>query len=158
MTGWLDQPELEVAGVDAAVVGREVADEVAALARRGCGVTALDLAAGDVDLFDLPDEWRGAFGLVVDVGVGPTLPADRRDTAMQSVASLVGPGGYLVVTLLLATSDTASRTWDGPPWALAPSELAAYAAAGLERVGLDHPPVGEDEPAMEVRLVMRRPA
>lgn len=145
-------------GVDAVIVGHGVADEVAELARRGCRVTSVDLTDGDVDLLDLPDRLRGAFGLVVELHSVQSLPASDRDAAMQHVASLVGPGGFLLATTLLATSDTASRTWDGPPWALAPSELAAYAAAGLERVGLDHPPVDEDEPAMEVRLVMRRPA
>ena len=121
-------------------------------------MVALDLAAADVDLFDAPGDLRGEFGLVVAVRTVESLPASHRDAAMQHVASLVGPGGYLVATLLLATSDAAARTWDGPPWAQAPSELAAFAAAGLERVGLDHPPVGDDQPAMEVRLVMHRPA
>ena len=118
----------------------------------------MDLTADDVDLFDLPADLRGAFGLVVEVRTIQALAASRRDAAMQQIASLVGSGGYLVATPLLATSDAAARTWDGPPWALAPSELAAFAAAGLERVGLDHPPVDDDQPAMEVRLVMHRPA
>lgn len=139
------------------VVGHRVADEAAELARRGCRVTTVDLTADDVDLLDLPADLRRAFGLVVEVRGVESLPASQRDGAMQHVASLVGPGGYLVATLLLATSDTASRTWDGPPWALAPSELAAFAAAGLERIGLDHPPADDDQSAMEVRLVMRRP-
>lgn len=174
VTAWLDQPGLDVDGVDAVVVGCGLGDEAADLARRGCRVTAFDISPTAVDwarrrfpdldvdwqvldLFDLPDALVGAFGLVVEVRTVQSLPADRRDEAMHRIASLVGPGGYLVATLLLATSDTASRTWDGPPWALAPSELATYAMAGLERLGLDHPPGQEDQPAMEVRLVMTRP-
>ena len=175
MTSWLDQPGLDVAGVDAVVVGCGLGDEAADLARRGCRVTAFDVSptAVDwarrrfpdadvdwrvVDLFDLPDELVGAFGLVVEVRTVQSVPPDRHDDAMRAVASLVGPGGFLLATLLLATSDTAARTWDGPPWALAPSDLATYAMAGLERVGLDHPTGAEDDPAMEVRLVMQRPA
>lgn len=174
MTSWLDQPGLDVTGVDAVVVGCGLGDEAADLAARGCRVTAFDVsptavdwarrrfpdAAVDwqvLDLFDLPAAMRGAFGLVVEVRTVQSVPPERRDEAMQAVASLVGPGGYLLATLLLATSDTASRAWQGPPWALAPSDLATYAMAGLDRVGLDHPTGSEDEPAMEVRLVLQRP-
>lgn len=174
MTSWLDQPGLDVAGVDAVVVGCGLGDEAADLARRGCRVTAFDVSPTAVDwaqrrfpdvdvdwrvldLFDLPEELAGAFGLVVEVRTVQSVPPERRDAAMHAIASLVGPGGYLVATLLLATSDTASRAWQGPPWALAPSDLATYAMAGLDRVGLDHPTGAPEEPAMEVRLVMTRP-
>lgn len=174
VTAWLDQPGLDVTGVDAVVVGCGLGDEAAELARRGCRVTAFDISPTAVDwarrrhpdadvdwrvldLFALPDDMRGAYGLVVEVRTVQSLPASRRDEAMHAIASLVGPGGYVVATLLLATSDAASRTWEGPPWALAPSELATYAMAGLERVGLDHPGGQQHEPAMEVRLVLQRP-
>lgn len=174
VTAWLDQPGLDVAGVDAVVVGCGLGDEAAELARRGCRVTAFDISPTAVewarerfpdvdvdwrvlDLFALPDGMRGAYGLVVEVRTVQSLPASRRDEAMLAIASLVGPGGYLVATTLLATSDTASRTWQGPPWALAPSELATFAMGGLERDGLDHPQGQDDEAAMEVRLVMHRP-
>lgn len=118
----------------------------------------LDVDWRVLDLFDLPERMRQAYGLVVEVRTVQSLPAERRDAAMRAVASLVGPGGYLVATVLLATSDAASRTWQGPPWALAPMELATYAMAGLERLGLDHPTGAQDAPAMEVRLVLQRPA
>jgi SAM-dependent methyltransferase len=174
VTDWLDQPGLDVTGVDAVVVGCGLGDEAADLARRGCRVTAFDVSPTAVewarrrfpdvdvdwrvvDLFDLPDDLLGAFGLVVEVRTVQSLPADRRDEAMHAVAALAGPGGYVVATLLLATSDTAARSWSGPPWALAPSELATFAMAGLERDGLDHPTGQQDEPAMEVRLVLHRP-
>lgn len=173
VTSWLDQPGLDLTGVDAVVVGCGLGDEAADLARRGCRVTAFDVSptAVDwarrrfpdldvdwrvVDLFDLPDDMVGAYGLVVEVRTVQSLTSPRRDVAMQQIASLVGPGGYLLAVLLLATSDAASRTWQGPPWALAPSELASYAMAGLDRLGLDHPAVGDHEPAMEVRLLMQR--
>ncbi len=174
VTSWLDQPGLDVAGVDAVVVGCGLGDEAAELARRGCRVTAVDISATAVawarrrfpqldvdwrvlDLFALPDEMRGAYGLVIEVRTVQSLPVDRRDEAMLAIASLVGPGGYLVATTLLATSDTASRAWQGPPWALAPSELATYAMGGLVRDGLDHPRGQDEQAAMEVRLVMHRP-
>ena len=91
----------------------------------------------------------GGFRLLVGHDVQEQVEWERRLRK-----SLIGA---VVATLLLATSDEASRAWEGPPWALAPSELATYAMAGLERVGLDHPSGQQDEPAMEVRLVLTRP-
>lgn len=180
--GWLDQPGLDVVGVDAVVVGCGLGDDAAELARRGCRVTAFDISPAAVawardrfadltveepapggitwevaDVLGLPDRLVGAFGLVVEVRTVQSLPGTLRDAAMQGIASLAGPGGWVVATTLLATSDEASRTWEGPPWAQAPAELAAWRVDGLERISLDHPPVDADREAMEVRLVLQRP-
>lgn len=180
VVGWLDQPGLDVTGVDAVVVGCGLGDDAVELARRGCRVTAFDLSetavawarerfADDLadlpgsvawqvaDVLDLPDRLVGAFGLVVEVRTIQSLPATVRDQAMLGVASLVGPGGWLLVSTLLATSDEAARTFPGPPWAQAPAELAAYLADGLERVSMEHPDADPDAPAMPVRLLLRRP-
>lgn len=180
VVAWLDQPGLDVAGVDAVVVGAGLGDDAAELARRGCRVTAFDVSPTAVewarrrfddepfrhpihwevaDLLDLPDHLVGAFGLVVEVRTVQSLPGTLRDDAMLALASLVGSGGWLLATTLLATSDAAATGWQGPPWAQAPAELAAYRAGGLERVALDHPPVdpAAPPPAMEVRLTLHRP-
>ncbi len=173
LRGWLDQPGLDVTGVDAVVVGCGLGDDAAELARRGCRVTAFDVSPTAVDwarqrfpdlevrwevadVLDLPDHLVGAFGLVVEVRTVQSLPGTVRDAAMQGIASLVGPGGWLVATTLLATSDEAARRWEGPPWAQAPAELAAYRVGGLERVSLDHPPTDPDRDAMEARLTFQR--
>jgi 2-polyprenyl-3-methyl-5-hydroxy-6-metoxy-1,4-benzoquinol methylase len=180
VVGWLDQPGLDVTDVDAVVVGAGLGDDAAELARRGCRVTAFDVAPSAVawardrfahtsfrhpitwevaDLLDLPDHFLAAFGLVVEVRTVQSLPGSLRDEAMLGVASLVGPGGWLLASTLLATSDATATGWQGPPWAQAPAELAAYRAGGLERVALDHPPVDTSAPppAMDVRLTFRRP-
>ncbi len=177
---WLDQPGLDVTGVDAVVVGCGLGDDAVELARRGCRVTAFDVAPSAVawararfadelaelpgsvswevaDVLDLSDHLVAAFGLVVEVRTVQSLPASMRDRAMLGVASLVGPGGYLLVSTLLATSDEAARTWQGPPWAQAPAELAAYRVDGLERLSLEHPATDPARPAMDVRLVLHRP-
>lgn len=160
--------------MDAVVVGCGLGHEAADLARRGCRVTAFDLSPtaiawarrehADVDVdwrvadvLDLPADLVAAFGLVVEVRTVQSLPPGDHDAAMTAIASLVAPGGWLVATVLLATSDEVRRTWQGPPWPLAPSDLATYAAAGLTRDGLDHPPATDDD-TMEVRLVMTRGA
>lgn len=174
LTGWLDQPGLDVAGVDAVVVGAGLGDDAAELVRRGCRVTAFDISPTAIDwardrfadlaitwevadVLALPSHLVGAFGLVVEVRTVQSLPTSVRDAAMQGIATLVAPGGYLVVTTLLATSDEAARRWEGPPWALAPAELTAWRAAGLDRLALDHPPATVGQDAIEVRLTYQRP-
>lgn len=179
LVGWLDQPGLDVTDVDAVVVGAGLGDDAVELARRGCRVTAFDISPTAVawaqertrgatyrhpidwrvvDLLELPADMVGAFGLVVEVRTVQSLPGSIRDEAMLAIAALVGADGWLVATTLLATSDEAARTWEGPPWAQAPAELAAYRAGGLERITLDHPPLVEPAPpAMDVRLVLHRP-
>ena len=177
LLSWLDQPGLEVAGSDALVVGCGLGDDAAELARRGCRVVAFDLSesavawaeqrfadadfAGScefrvVDLLDLPDELVASAGLVVEVRTVQSLPERLRDDALRAVASTVAPGGMLVHIGLVATNPRAAATWEGPPWALAPDELRAYDAAGLQRLDLAHPPdAGGD--AMEVVLTLQRP-
>lgn len=172
VTGWLEAPSVEVAGRRAVVVGCGLGGDADAVHAAGYDTTAFDVAPSAVDwarrrlpaevdvrtadLLDLDEDLVGAFDLVVEVRTVQSLPGVVRDAAMTAVASLAAPGGAVLVVTLLATSAEAAKRWDGPPWAQAPSELATYRAGGLERVALEHPdPAGE--PAVEVRLTMRRP-
>ncbi len=171
---WLDDPVVQPPGRRAIVVGCGLGDDAAELARRGFEVVAFDVSEAAVDwartrvgadgidwhtadLLAIPGEWHGAFDLVIEVRTVQSLPGVVRDAAMQAIGSLVAPGGVVVAVTLVATDADTARDWAGPPWAQAPSELAAYRAAGLERVALEHPdPQGEA--AMEVRLTLKRPA
>ncbi|MFP5310578.1 MAG: class I SAM-dependent methyltransferase [Actinomycetes bacterium] len=174
---WLDQPGLDLTDVDAVVVGCGLGDDAAALAERGAHVVAFDVAdtavrwaaerfadptwPGSVewrvaDLLELPDDLVGSGGLVVEVRTVQSLPEPVRPAALAAVASLVGEGGLLLHVGLVATSPAGAARWQGPPWALAPDELRAYEAAGLERISLAHPGrAGED--AMEVVALYERP-
>lgn len=174
MVDWLDEPVVAPPGPRAVVVGCGLGDDAAELARRGFEVVAFDVSEAAIDwarervgadgidwhtadLLALPDEWHQAFDLVVEVRTVQSLPGVVRDAAMQAIGSLVAPGGVAVAVTLVATDADTARNWSGPPWAQAPSELAAYRAAGLDRVALEHPdPQGQ--PAMEVRLTLTRPA
>lgn len=174
LLAWLDQPGLEVAGSDALVVGCGLGDDAAELARRGCRVVAFDLSATAVawarrrhrdvdvswrvaDLLDLPADLVASAGLVVEVRTVQSLPEEARAEAMAAIATTVAPGGVLVHVGLVATSPRSAHEWEGPPWALAPDELAAYERAGLRRLDLAHP-ADADAAAMEVVLTMERPA
>lgn len=156
------------------MVGCGLGDDAVELARRGYEVVAFDVAESAVawarerfpkagvdwrvvDLLDAPDDLVGAFDLVVDVRTVQSLPGVVRDAAMHAIGNLAAPGGVVLAVTLVAASNEVSRSWQGPPWAQAPSELAAYRAAGLERVALEHPDADE-RGAMEVRLTLQRPA
>ncbi|MFA9429820.1 class I SAM-dependent methyltransferase [Egicoccus sp. AB-alg2] len=170
---WLDDPVVEVPGRRAVVVGCGLGDDAAELARRGFSVVAFDVSPTAVDwarrrfrradvdwrvadLLDLPDDLVGAFDLVVEVRTVQSLPGVVRDAAMHAIGTLTGPGGVVVAVTLVAGSNEVAKAWQGPPWAQAPSELAAYRAAGLERVALEHPDPDE-RGVMEVRLTLQRP-
>jgi SAM-dependent methyltransferase len=171
VTGWLEDPVVPPPGRRAVVVGCGLGADALALHERGYEVTAFDVAPSAVDwarqrlpgpvrvqvadLLDLPDDLVGAFDLVVEVRTVQSLPGVVRDAAMHAVASLAAPGGVVVVVTLLATSADAAASSDGPPWAQAPSELAAYAAGGLRRVALEHPEP-DGAPSIDVRLTFVR--
>jgi SAM-dependent methyltransferase len=171
---WLDDPVLRPPGVRAVVVGCGLGDDAAALAERGFAVTAFDVAPSAVawaerrfpaagvtwrtaDLLALPGELVGAFDLVVEVRTVQSLPGVVRDAAMHAVGTLAAPGRVVVAVTLVATDQEVARRWQGPPWAQAPSELAAYRSSGLVRLALEHPDPGEDG-TMEVRLTLQRPS
>lgn len=170
---WLDDPTVAPPGRRAVVVGCGLGDDAAELARRGFEVVAFDVAASAVDwarsrfpragvdwrvvdLLDLPGDLVGGFDLVVEVRTVQSLPGVVRDAAMHAIGRLAAPGGVVLAVTLVAGSTEAARAWQGPPWAQAPSELAAYRAAGLERVALEHPEPDEHA-TMEIRLTLCRP-
>lgn len=172
LTGWLADPVVAPPGRRAVVVGCGWGDDAAATAAAGFEVIGFDLAPSAVhrarrrfrrsgidfrvaDLLALPDELVGAFDLVVEVDTVPWLPGVVRDAAMQSIASLAVPNGVAVVVTRLATDERARGEVDGPPWAQAPSELAAYRAGGLTRSALEHPP-HDGSPVMDARLTWQR--
>ncbi len=176
LVDWLDDPVVQPPGRRAIVVGCGLGDDAVELAGRGYAVTAIDIAPTAVrrarkrarrargpavdwrvaDLLSLDETLAGTFDLVVEVDTVPWLPGVVRDAAMHAVGSLAAPGGAVVVVTRLAASSSVAASTVGPPWPQAPSELATYAAAGLERVALEHPPV-DGSGRFEARLTFQRP-
>jgi SAM-dependent methyltransferase len=174
LSEWLDAPVASPPGRRALVVGCGLGDDARAVARHGFEVTAVDVAPSAVRwaarrhrrsgitwrVLDVLDPAArapldGAFDLVVEVLTVPYLPGVVRDAAMRAIGALVAPGGVLVVVTLLATGP--DRGGDGPPWPQAPSELAAYRAAGLLRLALDHPAPDPAAAELPVRVTFQRP-
>jgi SAM-dependent methyltransferase len=84
------------------------------------------------DLFGLPAHWPAAFDLVLESHNVQSLPRELHAAAAAAVASLVAPGGTLLV--LAAAGDGRAA---GPPWPLTRAEIDAFAVGGLTAVSVD---------------------
>jgi SAM-dependent methyltransferase len=150
---WLEGEE-PGAGRAALVVGCGYGDDAEELARRGWAVSAFDFSPTAIararerfpgspvdyrvaDLFDLPDEWRGRFDLVVEIHTLQAIPIDVRASGPATLAGLVAPGGRLWFSILGRDEHLPGGR---RPWPLTPGELAGFEAAGL------HPGSRREEP------------
>jgi SAM-dependent methyltransferase len=141
---WLDGEGAEATGA-ALVIGCGYGDDAEELARWGFEVSAFDFAPTAIerarerfpesavdyrvaDLFDLPDEWRGRFDLVVEIRTLQSLPVDVREGAAKAIAGTVAPDGRLWLFALGRDAHAAGET---RPWPVVPAELAVLEAAGL---------------------------
>ena len=62
------------------------------------------------------------------------LPDPLRAQAIANVASLVAPGGTLIV---ISGARDADEPVDGPPWPLTRAEVEAFATGGVEAVRIE---------------------
>ena len=147
LVAWLDRNPPEP-GTRALVVASGVGDDAEELARRGCEVEAFDLSQTAIetarrrfpesavayrvaDLFELPDEWRGRFGIVVEVQTIQSIPPEWHRAAIAAVAACVAPGGRLFVRAAVRAEDEPAPRI---PWPLSPSELRWFEDEGLHTV------------------------
>lgn len=130
------------------VIGCGYGDDAEELDRRGYWVTAFDIAPTAIarcrerfpssevayrvaDLFALPQEWREAFDLVVEIRTLQSLPLEKRAAAVRAVAERVRPGGKLWLRCLARDDDepVADR-----PWPVCRRELAWLGQARLHEL------------------------
>ncbi len=142
---WMRRQPPPPKGTRAIDVGCGLGDNAAFLAKCGYETTAIDISPsaiewakkrhGEVadfrvaDLFDLPEELRGAFDLVHEAYTIQSLPIEMRARVMAAIASLVAPGGRLLVITRARQDDTVA---EGPPWPLSVAELAEFSRLGLK--------------------------
>jgi SAM-dependent methyltransferase len=171
---WLESadPAPPAAGGHALVVGCGLGDDAEELARRRYAVTAFDVSPTAItrcqerfprspvgyrvaDVLNLPAEWRGRFGLVVEINTLQSLPRHDRPAAVAAIAGTVARGGLLFARCRAGAVDEP----DGPerPWPVRRSELDGFTAAGLTHVDLiDRAPVPSVFPFL--RAIYQRPA
>jgi SAM-dependent methyltransferase len=148
---WTAARDLDGRGARAVVVGCGLGDDAEHIASLGFDTVAFDIApsAGRgarrrfpesaveyvvADLLDPPGEWRRAFDLVVESITVQSLPDPPRPAAIANVATLVAPGGTLLV---LAAARDAGEPANGPPWPLTRGEVEAFATGGVAAVRIE---------------------
>ncbi len=142
---WLESA-MPTAGQNAFVVGCGFGDDAELLSQFRYAVSAFDIAQTAIascrkrfpettvayrvaNLFALPDEWRLAFDLVLESRTIQSLPREMARSAAEAIADCVAPGGRLLV---LTHGREEDEPFQGVPWPLARSDLAAFLAAGLQ--------------------------
>ena len=142
---WVEATGLAGDGREALVVGCGYGADAELLHGRGFRTTAFDFAATAIagarrkhpatgvtylvaDVLDLPPEWEGRFDLVVESLTVQSMPPEQHALAARTIASLVAPGGTLLV---LATTREDGSEVTGPPWPLTRAEVEAFTDGDL---------------------------
>lgn len=132
-------------GRSAVVVGCGLGDDAEQIAAWGFRTTAFDISAtaiamarkrfpkskieyAAVDLFKVPETWRGAFDFVFESNTLQALPADVRPNAIDAVASFLNSSGLLLV---IARAREESDPEGEVPWPLTRREFDRFLQAGL---------------------------
>jgi ubiquinone/menaquinone biosynthesis C-methylase UbiE len=143
---WLERERPEAKGSTAVVVGSGLGDDAEELSRRGFEVTGFDISPTAIewarrrfpesaveyriaDLFDLPPLMERAFDFVFEAYTLQPLPEGIRGTAIATVASLVAPGGSLLI--VSRGRENHEPVAGPPPWPLSRAELEGFEHAGL---------------------------
>ncbi|HLI89628.1 MAG TPA: class I SAM-dependent methyltransferase [Ktedonobacteraceae bacterium] len=155
---WAEQHDLAGNGRRALQVGCGLGDDAEELARRGFVVTAFDIAPAAIewcrrrfpdspvqymvaDLLNPPEDWRGAFDLILEIYTLQTMPAEMRAQAVERLTRFLAPGGELLVICRGRHQDESE---EGMPPPLAKEDLALFERCGLQLVSFeDIEPEGE---------------
>lgn len=168
---WADEAAPCGAELRALIVGCGLGEDAELVARLGFDTVAFDVSSTGVeaararfpgspvsyvvaDLLALPQEWAGAFDLVVESLTVQALPLEYRQTAIAAVASTVAPGGRLLVIAAARPGDAPPDS--GPPWPLSRAELDSFARDGLSPVRVESFPVPRDPSVQRWRAEFQR--
>ncbi len=169
---WLRKSGERGDGKRCLVVGCGLGDDAEALAAAGFDVVAFDVAQTAIDAcrsrwngsrveytvadaLAPPATWARRFDLVFESYTLQVLPPPARAVATAKLASLVAPGGRLLVLCR-------ARDRDEPegqvPWPLTREELSGFVAQGLAELSCDSFLDGESPPVRRFRALYQRPA
>lgn len=151
-------------------VGTGLGDNAEELARRSYDVTAFDVSATAIeqararfpgspvdycvaDLLQPPAAWRSRFDLVAETYTLQVLPPAARAVAIESLRTLVAPGGTLLV---IARGREPEEPEGAMPWPLTVSEVREIAGGDLIPSAFDDFLDDEDPPVRRLRATFRR--
>jgi len=160
LSQWSAQHALDGHGRSAVVVGCGLGVDAEHLTSLGFLTTAFDVSPAGVasarerhphsrvdyvtaDLLALPAEWSGGFDFVLESLTVQSLPVGLHERAIQSVCSLVAPGGTLLV---ISGAREEGSEGEGPPWPLTRSEIETFATGDLQPFQVEEL-VDEQDPA-----------
>ena len=161
-------------GGRALVPGCGFGNDAEELAARGFDVTAFDISRSAIewcgkkhpetsvyyaarDLFRLPDAYREAFDLVVEVYTLQAIPLPDRSAGFAPLADCVAPGGVLLA-VVRGRDDGDCVDEAGPPWAISRAECATFETRGLVLESWEDFRDDEDPPNRRFRMRYRRPS
>lgn len=167
---WLGKTGLEGRGKLAITVGCGLGEDAEELSRRGFRVTGFDISPTAIswckrrfpqstvaytaaDLFHHPASWNAAFDFVFESNTLQALPLDRRAEAIKQVASLVAPGGALLV---IARGRGDDEKTEHVPWPLSRHELNAFHECGLREETFEDYQDHESPPVRRFRVTYRK--
>jgi len=81
------------------------------------------------DLMSLPEEWSAKFDFVHESYTLQSIPPDTLAKTIPATASLVAPGGRLLVYTRIRND---GKSAEGPPWPLEISKAMSFEKHGLE--------------------------
>jgi SAM-dependent methyltransferase len=170
LLAWLDQKQVRGEGRKAIVVGSGLGDDAEELERRGFNVTAFDLSVSAIewtkkrfpqsrveyraaDLLKTPPEWIGAFDFVFEAYTVQAMPPSQREAMLRAVASLLRPGGEL---LLICRGREETDEPASLPWPLTKGELSILEQLGLSLLSFEDFIEQKEEPIRRFRALYRR--
>lgn len=148
LSSWLEKHPLRAEpGEKALVVGCGLGDDAFLLSQLGFEVTAFDVAPSAIalaaerfaqsevqfevaDLFNLPQDWMGAFDFVLEIFTIQALPPAYEQQAIAAISRILAPGGKLLVVALV--QEALRNIAQGPPWLLNPSYIQSFVEQGLQ--------------------------
>jgi SAM-dependent methyltransferase len=154
LVDWAAERGVRGEGLRAAVVGAGLGTDAEYIASLGFDTLGFDVSPTAVrlanerstreraryevgDLFALPDDWVGAFDLVVEIWTVQALPVDVRAEVTAAIASLVAPGGRLLAISWARADDEPPGPPERPPWPLTRAEFDAFGAPPLHPVEVE---------------------
>lgn len=154
-------------------IGCGLGDNAEALANAGFQTTGFDFSQEAIDwakqrfpnssvtyetadLTRLPEDWLHAFALVHECYTLQSIPPQTLEETIPATASLVAPGGVLLVYARVREDGEHA---DGPPWPLEISKAMSFTDYGLELVSQKDFSLDRGERKIpHVFCVWRRPA
>ena len=148
---WADKVQLSGENKQAIVIGCGLGDDAEFLAKTGFDVTAFDVSETAIrickerfpdstvsyhqeDLFNLPDDWQGAFDFVLENRTIQSLPQHMMAASMKAIANLVRENGKL---LILCNGRNQEDSANGVPHPLSHEELNTFLDYGLNETYFD---------------------